>query len=1073
MSTEEQYVYNAGGLLTQVKKKGHNTNFITEDNVYDSFGNITKKIISGNNFSPRETNYQYDSSGRFLTKSIDVEGLATTYSYNTANGLLNSQTNPYGLTTSYLYDSWFKKTKTTDYLGKSSTHSYTPNTEKTKITTSGDDGSFTEELYDDLGRKITISKKDLNGNISSVSYLYDIYDRNYKISEPYSGTRATQWNQTKYDVYGRPTQNISFTGKNTNISYSGLVTTISESSKTKSVTKNALGNTISMTDTPGGTITYTYFANGNLKSSNYDGITTTIEQDGWGRKTKLIDPSAGTYTYSYNDIGENLTETTPNGTTTYTLSAIGKLTQKTIVGTNTNTTTTYVYDTASKLLKSSTFVDALENNATTTTVYSYDSNKRWTSSVETTPYATFTKQLTYDAFGRVNTEASIAAAAGKSSAKTVQHTYKNGQPWQIIDTFNSQVLWQTNTINARGQLTGATMANGNISITNTYDSYGFISQTKQDRMLVSPGNIMTLTTVFDPLKGNLTSRTNNLFSWNESFTYDALDRLTSFKNTAGSTETQSYDDRGRITQNAVGTYNYTNTSKAYQNTSITLTTAALPHYQTNTEQNISYNTFKSPYQIEELGKDKISFTYNDNNSRSTMFYGGLQVDKLLRSKRKYYSADGSMEIKHNIQTGAVEFVTYIGGDGYNAPVVLKSDGTSQNYLYLQRDYQGSIVAISDATGQVLEKRLFDAWGNVLVKDGAGNTLNGLILLDRGYTGHEHLLTVGLIHMNGRLYDAKLHRFLQPDNYVQDPGNTQNYNRYGYVLNNPLKYIDPSGEYGESGGGFNNDVGNNGAFQQTWNDPEFQRWLGRNFSARNIDKAGTAVGKAARDAFDFVAGNVHSFFKGIFGGKKSSGPPPNMGTNANMNPYTFGGSYSFSSNIIKSTKTATYYSDGSAFFNNEVEGYRYMVNKSNMGQKNAIENYGYITRGGVAVLPNSGLDMWGNKFKNTSTRAENNVKGYMWMGYGKKFTINFHGQTLHPIAWIHTHPDFFGGYGQSSGDTSVTATYGIPSVVIGRYSIWYQTVNDAQKDITGGEVMSLNELLSGEIPLIYNLLRLSQ
>ena len=70
----------------------------------------------------------------------------------------------------------------------------------------------------------------------------------------------------------------------------------------------------------------------------------------------------------------------------------------------------------------------------------------------------------------------------------------------------------------------------------------------------------------------------------------------------------------------------------------------------------------------------------------------------------------------------------------------------------------------------------------------------LTLLDRGYTGHEHLQGVCLVHMNGRLYDAKLHRFLQPDNFVQDPSNTQNFNRYGYVLNNPLKYTDPSGEF---------------------------------------------------------------------------------------------------------------------------------------------------------------------------------------------------------------------------------------------------------------------------------------
>jgi len=79
-----------------------------------------------------------------------------------------------------------------------------------------------------------------------------------------------------------------------------------------------------------------------------------------------------------------------------------------------------------------------------------------------------------------------------------------------------------------------------------------------------------------------------------------------------------------------------------------------------------------------------------------------------------------------------------------------------------------------------------------ITDGNGNKLDKL-LLDRGYTGHEYLASVGLIHCNGRLYDPALHRFLQPDNYIQDPFNTQNFNRYGYCLNNPLKYTDPNGE----------------------------------------------------------------------------------------------------------------------------------------------------------------------------------------------------------------------------------------------------------------------------------------
>ncbi len=73
------------------------------------------------------------------------------------------------------------------------------------------------------------------------------------------------------------------------------------------------------------------------------------------------------------------------------------------------------------------------------------------------------------------------------------------------------------------------------------------------------------------------------------------------------------------------------------------------------------------------------------------------------------------------------------------------------------------------------------------------TATKLLFFDRGYTSHEHLSEVGLIHMNGRLYDTVLRSFIMPDNFIQQLENTQNYNRYAYVLNNPLMYTDPSGE----------------------------------------------------------------------------------------------------------------------------------------------------------------------------------------------------------------------------------------------------------------------------------------
>ncbi|MDX2426805.1 MAG: RHS repeat-associated core domain-containing protein [Cycloclasticus sp.] len=63
--------------------------------------------------------------------------------------------------------------------------------------------------------------------------------------------------------------------------------------------------------------------------------------------------------------------------------------------------------------------------------------------------------------------------------------------------------------------------------------------------------------------------------------------------------------------------------------------------------------------------------------------------------------------------------------------------------------------------------------------------------DRGFTGHEHVDEVGLIHMNGRVYDSTLGRFVSADPNIQAAYNSQSFNRYSYVSNNPLSYTDPS------------------------------------------------------------------------------------------------------------------------------------------------------------------------------------------------------------------------------------------------------------------------------------------
>ena len=116
--------------------------------------------------------------------------------------------------------------------------------------------------------------------------------------------------------------------------------------------------------------------------------------------------------------------------------------------------------------------------------------------------------------------------------------------------------------------------------------------------------------------------------------------------------------------------------------------------------------------------------------------------------------------------------------------------------YIHTETQGNYNVITDGTGTKLETLAFDPWGRRRNPTNWSFTnVPATFLFDRGYTGHEHLDRFRLINMNGRVYDPALARFLSPDPFITNPANSQNYNRYSYCLNNPLKYTDPS-EYNQ-------------------------------------------------------------------------------------------------------------------------------------------------------------------------------------------------------------------------------------------------------------------------------------
>ncbi|QUJ67400.1 RHS repeat-associated core domain-containing protein [Photobacterium sp. GJ3] len=116
--------------------------------------------------------------------------------------------------------------------------------------------------------------------------------------------------------------------------------------------------------------------------------------------------------------------------------------------------------------------------------------------------------------------------------------------------------------------------------------------------------------------------------------------------------------------------------------------------------------------------------------------------------------------------------------------------------------------ITDGYGYIVERRSFDVWGRMRSVQWRDSHHKQSVLQDamtnRGYTGHEHIEEVALIHMNGRVYDQELGRFLSADPLIQSPYVTGSFNRYTYTWNNPLKYIDPTGFRHVEGAGLSDD-----------------------------------------------------------------------------------------------------------------------------------------------------------------------------------------------------------------------------------------------------------------------------
>ncbi len=157
---------------------------------------------------------------------------------------------------------------------------------------------------------------------------------------------------------------------------------------------------------------------------------------------------------------------------------------------------------------------------------------------------------------------------------------------------------------------------------------------------------------------------------------------------------------------------------------------------------------------------------------------------------------GLIEHKHYLSAGGIVFAMQISRAGNLSNSGAGGTRPAQTLQYLHHDHLGSVAVVTDDTGSVVERLAYDPWGKRRFPNGTADTAGSIVglTLDRGFTMHEHLDEMGVIHMNGRIYDPLIGRFMSADPFIQAPENLQSHNRFAYVMNNPLSYTDPSGYF---------------------------------------------------------------------------------------------------------------------------------------------------------------------------------------------------------------------------------------------------------------------------------------
>ncbi|MFO0760081.1 MAG: FG-GAP-like repeat-containing protein [Byssovorax sp.] len=812
--------YDGAGLLkTETLDAGGDPSMHVET-MYgrDDFGNVTSVTAKDGLGNARSTSTTWTPDGMFPKVITNALGQSRTVGYDPGFGVLVSVIDENNLQTSWKLDAFGRANRELRPDGTEATRTMIRKKDGGKghdrwavrVTETATGRPTREVEYDSRARPVRFSVHATQTGdeppprlIQEVAFDAQgehIARRSLPVVETVPEAQW-HWDEYAYDPTGRVLSHTTPWKAVTRYAYEGRSVIVTEPKKKPTIEEHdALGRLSKVTDAENGVTSYAYGPFGSLWTVTDPGLdVTTTLRDAYGRVRTSIDPDRGTTILGYDGFGDVVSKTDALGrSVTLTYDALGRLTARKDQAKPGDPVelTKWIWDTALLGSKGALAVGMLaEVHAPggASSVSTYDEKGRLIAVERMIDGELFGSSIDYDAASRVST-ITYPSAAGVPPFAVKQEYDPEGHLIRVHDPAKKGIsYWKLDATDEADRISAESFGNGFTTSRSYYPDRGAILG-----IHTTKGNavVQELGYAYDE-KQNLTSRHDALQLDHpiEHFQYDGLDRLTcaTFADAVDCPlgDQYVYAPNGNLAQRPgiADAYIY-DPDHPHAVASAGADAFAYDAVGNQTERTgaiVTYTPFDLPASVTPApGKGApVTLSYDGDQQR---------VRKTAGDEVTIYVGD-LYERTTNTQTGAVEhrFLVHNGERTVAVVSYAPAMGPSPKTRYLHVDHLGSVETITGDEGdKALEKRSYDAlgarrnpaWGSPPAPLSSMTTF--------GFTGHEDDEDLDLVNMKGRLYDPKVGRFLTPDPFVPHPGFGQSYNRYSYVLNNPLRFVDPSG-----------------------------------------------------------------------------------------------------------------------------------------------------------------------------------------------------------------------------------------------------------------------------------------